>query len=112
MPLFYFIAEPDQPLIRLPLKVMEELSEHRASLPDYAGKRIRVAEVRTVDDENGAPYEIGRVVGFFMEFDGRGLLPADIQAQRSKTVAADPVPVETTAIGSHPVFSCFIVTRG
>jgi hypothetical protein len=43
MPLFYFIAEPDRPLVCLPLKVMDELSEHRATLPDCAGKRIRVA---------------------------------------------------------------------
>jgi hypothetical protein len=78
MSLHYFIAD-DQHLIRLPIKVMEELSDHRAALPHYAGKRIRVAEVRTIDDENGAPQEIGRLVGFLLELDENGRLPPDIR---------------------------------
>jgi len=78
MSLHYFVVEPEQPLFRIPLRVMEELPEYRAALHEYAGKRIRVVEVRTIDEPKGVPEQIGNISGFYLHFDQNGLLQKDL----------------------------------
>lgn len=78
MYLSFFIVEPEQPLFRIPLKLMDELPEHKAALYDYAGKRIRVVEVRIIDEPKGVPHEVRGVSGFYLSFDENGLLRKDL----------------------------------
>lgn len=81
MSLHFFVAEPDQPLFRIPISVIHQLHSQTAALPDYAGKRIRVVEVYVFDDENGAPQEARRAWGSYLEFDERGVIPTQFLDQ-------------------------------
>jgi len=78
MPLNYFIVDEGKSLLRIPQKVMHELPAHSAALPDYAGKQVRVVEVRTIDDAQGVPEQIGNISGFYLNFDETGLLRKDL----------------------------------
>jgi hypothetical protein len=64
-------------LKRLSLKKYEGLMKRDPdiSFPQYAGKRVRYAEV-TIEFENRKPVEILRMEYFIMHFDSKGELMA------------------------------------
>ena len=68
-----FIVNDDDSLKRLPLKKYERLMKHAPdiSLPQYADKRVRYAEV-AIEFENRKPVEILRMEYFIMHFDSKG----------------------------------------
>ena len=68
-----FIVNDDNSLERLSLKKYERLMERTPdiSFPQYAGKRVRYAEV-AIEFENRKPVEILRMEYFIMHFDSKG----------------------------------------
>ena len=75
--LWIFIVNDDNSLKRLSLKKHEGLMKRDPdiSFPQYAGKRVRYAEV-TIEFENRKPVEILRMEYFIMHFDSKGELMA------------------------------------
>src|SRR5262245_24963549 len=49
----HFILSGDGPLLRLPRCVIEQLMNHRARLPQYAGMKVPCAQVQMDIDEAG-----------------------------------------------------------
>ncbi len=68
-----FIVNDDNSLERLSLKKYERLMERTPdiSFPQYAGKRVRYAEV-AIEFENRKPVEVLRMEYFIMHFDSKG----------------------------------------
>jgi hypothetical protein len=75
-----FIVNDDNSLERLALKKYERLMQHDPDLflPQYAGKRVRYAEV-AVEFENRKPVEILRMEYFIMHFDSKGRIDGTVQ---------------------------------
>ena len=75
-----FIVNDDNSLERLSLKKYERLMKRDPdiSFPQYAGKRVRYAEV-AIEFENRKPVEIIRMQYFIMHFDSKGRI--DISKQ-------------------------------
>jgi hypothetical protein len=75
-----FIVNDDNSLERLALKKYERLMQHDPDLflPQYAGKRVRYAEV-AVEFENRKPVEILRMEYFIMQFDSKGRIGGTVQ---------------------------------
>ena len=75
-----FIVNDDNSLERLALKKYERFMQRDPdiSFPQYAGKRVRYAEV-AVEFENRKPVEILRMEYFIMQFDSKGRLGGTVQ---------------------------------
>ena len=75
-----FIVNDDNSLERLALKKYERLMQRDPdiSFPQYAGKRVRYAEV-AVEFENRKPVEILRMEYFIMQFDAKGQIDGTVQ---------------------------------
>jgi hypothetical protein len=75
-----FIVNDDNSLERLALKKYERLMQRDPdiSLPQYAGKLVRYAEV-AVEFENRKPVEILRMEYFIMQFDSKGRIGGTVQ---------------------------------
>jgi len=75
-----FIINDDNSLERLALTRYERLMQRDpdVSLPQYAGKRVRYAEV-AVEFENRKPVEILRMEYFIMQFDSKGRIDGIVQ---------------------------------
>ena len=75
-----FIVNDDDSLERLSLKKYERLMQRAPdiSFPQYAGKRVRYAEV-TIEFENRKPVEILRMEYFIMHFDPKGRIDGTVR---------------------------------
>jgi len=75
-----FIVNDDDSLERLSLKKYERLMQRAPdiSFPQYAGKRVRYAEV-TIEFENRKPVEILRMEYFIMHFDSKGRIDGTVR---------------------------------
>jgi hypothetical protein len=75
-----FIVNDDNAVKRLALTRYERLMQRdpHISLPQYAGKRVRYAEV-AVEFENRKPVEILRMEYFIMHFDSKGRIDGTVQ---------------------------------
>ena len=81
-----FIVNDDDSLERLALTRYERLMQRDpdTSFPQYAGKRVRYAEV-AIEFENRKPVEILRMEYFIMHFDSKGWIDGTVQDElRSK----------------------------
>ena len=69
-----FIVNDDNAVKRLALTRYERLMQRDPdiSFPQYAGKRVRYAEV-AIEFENRKPVEILRMEYFIMHFDSKGM---------------------------------------
>jgi len=68
----HFILPDDGPLLRLPRSVIEQLMNHRARLPQYAGMKVRCAQVQLEVDEAGAPTHVMRIIPYYPTLDHDG----------------------------------------
>ena len=75
-----FIVNDDDSLERLSLKKYERLMQRAPdiSFPQYAGKRVRYAEV-AIEFENRKPVEILRMEYFIMHFDSKGRIDGTVR---------------------------------
>jgi hypothetical protein len=75
-----FIVNDDSSLKRLPLKKYEGLMKRDPyiSFPQYAGKRVRYAEV-ALEFENRKPVGILRMEYFIMHFDSKGRIEGTVE---------------------------------
>ena len=75
-----FIVNDDNSLERLSLKKYERLMKRDpdTSFPQYAGKRVRYAEV-AIEFENRKPVEILRMEYFIMHFDSKGRIDGSVR---------------------------------
>ena len=71
------LFDPDGHLMRIPEKLMTELAFGQNTLPQYAGRKIRVAEVY-VDHEARKPKAITRAIGIVWHLDEKGSIKADV----------------------------------
>jgi hypothetical protein len=74
----FFIVNDDGTLLRIARTLADQLRNGEARLPQYAGSRIRCAEVLMEADEAGVPQSINRVVPYYLTFDDDGY--EDVQA--------------------------------
>ena len=75
-----FLVNDDNSLKRLALTRYERLMQRDpdVSFPQYAGKRVRYAEV-AVEFENRKPVEVLRMEYFIMHFDSKGRIDGTVQ---------------------------------
>ena len=68
----HFILPDEGPLLRLPRTVVEQLMNRKAGLPQYAGMKIRCAQVLMEVDEAGAPRGVVKVISYYLTLDDDG----------------------------------------
>ena len=87
-----FIVNDDNSLERLSLKKYERLMARTPdiSFPQYAGKRVRYAEV-AIEFENRKPVEILRMEYFIMHFDSKGRIDGTVEDD-IKSIGVNLVP--------------------
>jgi len=87
-----FLVNDDDSIRRFPLTRYERLMHHDLdeSLPEYAGKRIRYAEV-AVDLADRKPVSILRMQYFIMSFDSQGCIDHSAR-QKEKRLAMELLP--------------------
>ncbi len=75
-----FIVNDDNSLERLALKTYERLMkcDPDISFPQYAGKRVRYAEV-AIELKNRKPVEVLRMEYFIMHFDAKGRIDGTVR---------------------------------
>lgn len=64
----YFLFPPEGGLRRLSVRLLNDLVHHGERLPQYAGQRVRVADVIVVLAD-GVPHHIHDVIGSWLEVD-------------------------------------------
>ncbi len=69
----FFVFEDSGELRPMTHEVHQRLHDGETSLPEYAGKRIRIALV-FLHTEDGSPAEIKAVEGSYIRFDGAGFI--------------------------------------
>ncbi len=69
----YFVFEDSGRLRPLTHEIHQRLHDGKTSLPEYAGKRVRIALV-FLRTENRRPVEINAVEGSYLQFDGAGFI--------------------------------------
>src|SRR5262249_28576135 len=74
----HFIFPDDGTFLRLPRSVIEQLMNHRARLPQYAGTKVRCAQAQMDVDEAGAPTRVVRIIPYYLTLDDDGY--EDVQA--------------------------------
>jgi hypothetical protein len=86
------LINDDDSIRRLPLTKFERLMKRGSGerLPEYAGKRVRYAEV-VVDLEQRKPVEILRMECFLMTFDSKGRIDR-AERDRESRLAMDGLP--------------------
>jgi len=87
-----FLVDDDNSIKRLPLTRYERLmrGDPKERLPEYAGKRVRYAEV-AVELADRKPISILRMLYFIMSFDSEGRIDASEQ-QKETRLAMELVP--------------------
>ena len=96
-----FIVNDDNSLKRLSLKKYERLMKRDPdiSFPQYAGKRVRYAEV-TIEFKNRKPAEILRLEYFIMHFDSKGRIDGTVRddVMSLGVNLAPPIHFETDSV--------------
>jgi hypothetical protein len=90
-----FLFDDDDTMRRLPLSRYERLvrRDPKESIPEFAGKRVRYAEV-IVELLNRKPVGILRIVYFILSFDSEGRVDPD-ELEKEKQIAFDVLPPVT-----------------
>ena len=96
-----FIVNDDNSLERLALRKYERLMKRDPdiSFPQYAGKRVRYAEV-AIEFENRKPVEILRMEYFIMHFDSKGRIDSTARddARKLGVNLIPPINFETDPV--------------
>jgi hypothetical protein len=77
----YFVFQDDGTIKRIPVSTLEKLRRQAACIPEFAGKRVRVAEVWKETTETGAPESVERIGGFYLVFDKDGFVEETAQSE-------------------------------